>query len=113
MSKDKMLTRESLKEQKKAMLEDVPSEKEWNEGCWEMKLINTALALYNKQAALEKRVEGLIKKLEDKVMALRTHCAIEERTPEAIQWVKGKIAGTNEVIANLESLAKEGEKWLG
>jgi hypothetical protein len=74
-----ILTRELLEQQKKAMLEDVPSEKEWNEGCWEMKLINTALALYDKlendiltahddgvmagMKAFEKKVKGLIEKL--------------------------------------------------
>jgi hypothetical protein len=119
---DKILTKNELEKEIKSMkgIEHCPVSvtlKEYS------KAISTPLSLYTnldiaieglkferyKREALEKRVDGLIKKLEDKVLALRTHCTTRERTPEAIQWVKGKIAGTNEVITELEKL-KKGEQ---
>lgn len=59
-----ILTREEL-ERNKNMLE-----KQWNEGCWENKLISTALALMDERDKMKGEIEKLREKYEKRKKAL-------------------------------------------
>jgi len=48
------LTREELEKQKGEILDNPVQERIWNENCWEMKLITTALSLYTENSELSK-----------------------------------------------------------
>jgi hypothetical protein len=102
---DKMLTREELKKEREHW-DKYDKTNEWMNSF--KKSIKTALYLYNKQAALEKRVEGLIEKLKNKLKEVTDRNENEADYYErGMQW--GEEKTLEEIIADLEGLVKEGE----
>jgi len=96
------LSREELEKQRKNMLESIPSEKEWNEGCFEMKLIDTALHYEAEAARLREGIAEL--KVYQKALWMVAD-EIEKRVGTEVFWGVG--ATETDIVTDVLKWARQ------